>query len=67
VRQLETAESADTKSSYQVMQNKFDGALLGLDENRNQASQELLKDIERSAYIEEAFQIILDQLSFTKK
>jgi hypothetical protein len=49
------------------MQNKFDGALLGLDANRNQANQELLKDIERSAYIEEAFQIILDQLSFTKK
>ncbi|MBI3219140.1 MAG: hypothetical protein HYZ44_06490 [Bacteroidetes bacterium] len=67
VKQLDKIEGGDTKPLYRVMQNKFDGALLGLDENRNQASQELLKEIERSAYIEEAFQIILDHLSLTKK
>ena len=66
VKQLDETKSASTKPLYRVMQNKFDGALLGLDENRNMASQELLKDIERSAYIEEAFQIILNYLSLTK-
>ncbi|NOS94585.1 MAG: carboxy terminal-processing peptidase [Cyclobacteriaceae bacterium] len=66
VKQLDETKSASTKPLYRVMQNKFDGALLGLDENRNLASQELLKEIERSAYIEEAFQIILNYLSLTK-
>ncbi len=66
VKQLDQTEKASAKPLYRVMQNKFDGALLGLDENRNQTSQELLKEIERSAYIEEAFQIILNHLSLTK-
>ncbi len=66
VEQLDETKNTDHKPLYRVIQNKFDGALLGLDENRNQASQELLKEIERSAYIEEAFQIILNHLSLTK-
>jgi carboxyl-terminal processing protease len=55
------------KSLYKVMQNKFDSGLLGVDDNRQQISQQLVLEIERSVYIEEAFQIITDYLSPIKK
>lgn len=54
------------KPLFKVLQNKFDGGLLGIDENRKQVNEQLLLEIERSAYIEEAFQIILDHLNLIK-
>ncbi|MFY8037361.1 MAG: carboxy terminal-processing peptidase [Cyclobacteriaceae bacterium] len=67
VEQLNDAKRNHKKPSYRVMQNTFDGVLMDLDENRNQLNKELVKEIEESIYIEEAYQILVNHLSLRKK
>ncbi len=51
---------------YQVQLNHFDDPLLSIDSHRKEISEELLKEIQHSPYIDESYRILLDYISIIK-
>jgi len=51
---------------YKVQLNHFDDPLLSIDSHRKEISEELLKEIQHSPYIDESYRILLDYISIIK-
>ncbi len=62
----ESLNNGAPSSLYNVQTNQFDDSMLSMDNHRKEIIEELLVEIRRSFYIEEAYKIILDYISLTK-
>lgn len=60
-------EMGSANNFYKVQIPQFDNTLMLMDSHRKEIRQEVLDRIQRSPYIEEAFEIILDYLSLPKQ
>lgn len=64
---LESFNNAEVNNdTYKVQMNRFDDPLLSMDSHRKEISKELLREIQHSPYIDEAYRIILDYISIIK-
>ena len=55
-----------TQAEFSVSQNQFNQALLQIDNYRREMSNDLIKEIEKSPYIEEAYKILADYINLEK-
>ncbi len=59
-------DRAVSNNLYQVQLNHFDDPLLSIDSHRKEISEQLLKEIQHSPYIDESYRILLDYISIIK-
>jgi carboxyl-terminal processing protease len=59
---MESLGKLTQQNLYQVQQNRFDNSLLSIDDHKREINEEVLKEIQHSVFIEEAYLILLDYL-----
>lgn len=63
---FQSVSNSDHNNLYKVQMTHFDDPLLSMDKHRKETREEVLKEIQHSPYIEEAYRILLDYISLTK-